>query len=296
MADLFWPGDERAGDLFSDEALPRGDGRRRGRLARRPRRRGPRPDGGRRATSTAWSATRPRRRSPTSAEAGGNPVDRRSSRCCATGSPPQPDAARWLHRGLTSQDVVDTALMLLRPRRRRRGCVDELARQVGALADLAEQHRDDADGRPAPSPSTPSPPPSASRRRGWLTGVLDAHDDLAALALPVQVGGAAGTLAAVVELAGDRRPGRAASRRTSPRTLGPGPAPPWHTTPGAASPGSATRWSRCTDAWGRIANDVLTLSPARDRRARREGRRRRVVDDAAQGATRCSPCWSAAPR
>ena len=26
------------------------------------------------------------------------------------------------------------------------------------------------------------------------------------------------------------------------------------------SPGSATRWSRCTDAWGRIAADVLALS------------------------------------
>ena len=54
----------------------------------------------------------------------------------------------------------------------------------------------------------------------WLSGLLDAAEPLAALrlALPVQVGGAAGTLAAATELAGSvdgasaqRRAGRSAS-------------------------------------------------------------------------------------
>ena len=39
----------------------------------------------------------------------------------------------------------------------------------------------------------------------WLTGVLDAYDGLEALAFPVQVGGAAGTRAALVELGADPR-------------------------------------------------------------------------------------------
>ena len=46
------------------------------------------------------------------AEAGGNPGHRRWWRCCAAGWATA-TRRRWLHRGLTSQDVVDTALMLL---------------------------------------------------------------------------------------------------------------------------------------------------------------------------------------
>ena len=61
------------------------------------------------------------------------------SRCCANGVP-EP-AARWVHRGLTSQDVVDTALMLCL-----RDAIDRIAAQVAtqvdALVDLAETHRD----------------------------------------------------------------------------------------------------------------------------------------------------------
>ena len=53
----------------------------------------------------------------------------------------------------------------------------------------------------------------------WLTGVLDAYDDVAALAFPVQVGGAAGTMAG--DRRAGRRPGRPGARRrpTSPIEL-----------------------------------------------------------------------------
>jgi 3-carboxy-cis,cis-muconate cycloisomerase len=79
----------------------------------------------------------------------------------------------------------------------------------------------------------------------WLTGVLDAYDDVTRLGLPVQLGGAAGTRAALVELGVD------------PDTVT--DAPPWHT-----ARATVTRLGDalvgCTDACGRIANDILTMS------------------------------------
>ncbi len=97
---------------------------------------------------------------------------------------------------------------------------------------------------------------------GWLTGVLDAYDDVAALVLPVQVGGAAGTMAGAVELASALpEPVEVVHRMTQDFTarLGLAPSIPWPTSRATITRlGDAT--VRCTDAWGRIANDVLTLS------------------------------------
>jgi 3-carboxy-cis,cis-muconate cycloisomerase len=94
----------------------------------------------------------------------------------------------------------------------------------------------------------------------WLTGVLDAAEPLAGLvsSLPVQVGGAVGTLAAATELAGSVDGAIALSDALADRlTLA--PALPWHTT---RSP--ITRIGdalvTCCDAWGHIAADVATSS------------------------------------
>ncbi len=63
--------------------------------------------------------------------------------------------------------------------------------------------------------------------------------------------------------------------------LGLTPSTPWHTTRRTVTRlGDAL--VGCTDAWGRIANDVLTLSRPEIGELVR-GRRRRLVDDAAQG-------------
>ena len=97
---------------------------------------------------------------------------------------------------------------------------------------------------------------------GWLTGVLDAYDATSALVLPVQVGGAAGTLAATVELAGDLDDPVGAATALSlelATALGLTASTPWHTTRSTVTRlGDAA--TGCTDAWGRIATDVLTLS------------------------------------
>lgn len=165
------------------------------------------------------------------------------------------DAARWLHKGLTSQDVVDTALVLA-ARDAVAAVRGSLLTQVDALLALVERHRDTPMvARTLTQHAVPTT--FGLKVAGWLTGVLDAHDDLAALALPLQVGGAAGTLAALVEL-GDADAARACVAATA-QTLGLALAPPWHTTRSTVTRiGDAA--VRCTDAWGHIANDVLALS------------------------------------
>jgi 3-carboxy-cis,cis-muconate cycloisomerase len=163
------------------------------------------------------------------------------------------EVARWVHRGLTSQDVVDTALMVL-ARDAAHAVRRDLRAQIGLLADLADRHR--ASGMVARTLTQHAVPTTFGlKAAGWLGGLLDADDDLARLRFPVQLGGAAGTLAAVVELGLD--PDGAGARLA--RGLGLEPAAPWHT-----SRAPITRLAdaavHCTDAWGRIANDVLTLS------------------------------------
>jgi len=251
VSGLLWPGDDRAGDLMSDGAL----------LAAMVE------------VEQAWltalvrSGIAPRAAGhalpglvstddlpllASAAADGGNPViplvtmlrDRL----------PDPEAARWLHRGLTSQDVLDTALMLLA-----RDAVvairSSLRAQVVALADLATVHRDTPMvARTLTQHAVPTT--FGLKAAGWLTGVLDAYDDLGAVRLPVQLGGAAGTLAALVEL-GDTAAARACVGAAT-RQLGLAESPPWHTTRTPVTRlGDAA--VRCTDAWGRIANDVLAL-------------------------------------
>jgi 3-carboxy-cis,cis-muconate cycloisomerase len=106
----------------------------------------------------------------------------------------------------------------------------------------------------------------ALKLAGWLAGVLDAAEDLvrARESLPVQAGGAAGTAAAATELAklsGAIEPARTAielAENLADR-LGLAATPPWHTTRRPITRlGDALIAG--TDAWGRIANDVLTLA------------------------------------
>jgi len=186
-------------------------------------------------------------------ESGGNPVIAVVSGLRAALEADQPEAARWLHRGLTSQDVVDSALMTM-VRDAVADLVTELRRLVRRLAELAREHRDTPMvARTLTQHATPTT--MGLKAATWLHGVLDAWDDLERLAFPVQVGGAAGTQAAVVELGHDP----SAARAGLARALGLADAPPWHT---ARRPVTrvADALVACTDAWGRIAADVLTLS------------------------------------
>ncbi|MCW2871708.1 3-carboxy-cis,cis-muconate cycloisomerase [Actinacidiphila oryziradicis] len=130
------------------------------------------------------------------ARSGGNPVIPLIADLTAAVTERDPAAGPYVHRGATSQDILDTATMLVAARALEPVLAD-LRRTAGALAQLAAQHR----GTPMPGRTLTQhavPTTFGLKAAGWRTLVLDAHDRLAAVrkALPVQLGGAAGTLAA----------------------------------------------------------------------------------------------------
>ena len=105
------------------------------------------------------------------------------------------DAAEHVHRGATSQDILDTAAMLLGRTALDLvlGTLDEVA---GSCAGLAEQHRSTPMvGRTLLQQAVPTT--FGLKAAGWLMGVLDARRAVARVReerLAVQLGGAAGTL------------------------------------------------------------------------------------------------------
>ncbi|BBY08212.1 hypothetical protein MNVI_35300 [Mycobacterium noviomagense] len=104
-----------------------------------------------------------------------------------------------------------------------------------------------------------------AKAAGWLNGVVDAYQQLAALATPAQIGGAAGTLAATTELAalatGSDDPAEMSVRlaQTATTALGLDARMPWHTTRTPVTAVADTLVAY-TDAWGRIASDVVVLA------------------------------------
>jgi 3-carboxy-cis,cis-muconate cycloisomerase len=254
MTDLFWPGDELAGDLMSDAAFLAAmvaveqawlDGLVAAGIAPQEAR----------AELAGLVADGDVESIARGADVDGNPVSGLVALMRERSAAP---TARWLHRGLTSQDVVDTGLMLcVRDVLSRIG--DEFVTQVGALAELTERRRNTpALARTLTQAALPSTLGAKFAR--WLTGVLDAAEPLSGLlpSLPVQVGGAVGTLAAATELTGSVD-GAIALSDALAASLRLAPAPPWHTTRSQITRIGDALVS-CCDAWGHIAADVATGS------------------------------------
>jgi len=128
------------------------------------------------------------------ARAGGNPV----IPLVATLRASLPEPARdWVHFGATSQDVLDTAAMLLVARSL--PVIDaDLGKLAAGCAALAETHRSTPmAGRTLLQHALPIT--FGQKAAGWLVAVLDVRARLAGVAprLAVQLGGAAGTLASL---------------------------------------------------------------------------------------------------
>ena len=163
-------------------------------------------------------------------------------------------AVSAVHRGATSQDILDTAAMLLAKR-----AIDvmlaDLARAAEAAAGLAEAHRASIMiGRTLLQQAVPVT--FGLVAAGWLTSVDEAREGLAAVRsrrLAVQFGGAAGTLASL----GDHGQ-RVAALLAEELGLAL-PVLPWHTDRlriidlGAAL-------ARVAAALGKIARDVTLLA------------------------------------
>ena len=162
----------------------------------------------------------------------------------------------YVHRGATSQDIMDTATMLVAVRTLDLVLAD-LGRTERALARLAADHRDTAmPGRTLTQHAVPTT--FGLKAAGWRSLTLDARDRIKAVrdSLPIQLGGAAGTLAAfTVYGARDTQALTAAyAHELGLRE----PLLPWHTlrTPIADLAGCL---AFAAGALGKLAADVLAL-------------------------------------
>jgi 3-carboxy-cis,cis-muconate cycloisomerase len=135
----------------------------------------------------------------------------------------QEPAAQWVHRGATSQDILDSAAMLVT--RRSIVLIDgELDGLAAACAELAARHRHTVmAGRTLLQQALPIT--FGVKAAGWLVGAVEVRARLgdAVRRLAVQLGGAAGTLAA---FGGE---GPEVVRRLSARLGLAEPVLPWHT-------------------------------------------------------------------
>ncbi|WSA96992.1 3-carboxy-cis,cis-muconate cycloisomerase [Streptomyces sp. NBC_01795] len=218
------------------------------------------------ASDTAVYVAYPARDLAARARAGGNPVIPLVADLTAAVAARDRDAAAFVHRGATSQDILDTATMLVASRALRPVLAD-LDRTADALARLAAAHRDTPmPGRTLTQHAVPTT--FGLKAAGWRALVLDAAErlDAARAALPVQLGGAAGTLAAFAAFAGPGgagAAGRGAELRLpaayAAETGLAEPALPWHTlrTPVADLAGAL---AFTAGALGKLAADVLVLS------------------------------------
>ena len=164
------------------------------------------------------------------------------------------EAKAVLHRGATSQDVVDTAAILVARRATERLLAD-LGAAGDAAAALADRHRADlAAGRTLLQQALPIT--FGLRAASWLGGLDDAAARLTAVReerLALQFGGAVGTLAAL----GDD--GLAVAEALARRLDLPAPPVPWHSN--RSRPVElAAALGQAAGAAGKIGVDVVLLA------------------------------------
>ncbi|MEU7612594.1 adenylosuccinate lyase family protein [Micromonospora sp. NPDC049204] len=196
-----------------------------------------------------------------------NPVVALVSRLTRAVAELDPASAEYVHRGSTSQDILDTAAMMVA--HHALGVVDgHLGEAADAFAELALVHRDvPMAGRTLALHAAPTT--FGLKAAGWHQLLVDARVRLRRVrdeGLPVSLGGAAGTLAGYLEYAaldGVTEPGPeyvdglvvAFAEETGLSR----PALPWHTlrTPLADL---AAVLAFVAGALGKIAVDVLSLA------------------------------------
>jgi 3-carboxy-cis,cis-muconate cycloisomerase len=164
------------------------------------------------------------------------------------------EAAAHVHRGATSQDVVDTAAMLV-AKRALAPLIDDMAGAGDACASLAERFRDaPMAGRTLLQQALPIT--FGLEAAGWLTGLDEARADLTRVreeSLAVQLGGAVGTLASL----GDQ--GLAVVRDVARELELAEPPLPWHTHR-ERSVRVACALGEAAGSMGKVARDVELLA------------------------------------
>jgi 3-carboxy-cis,cis-muconate cycloisomerase len=163
-------------------------------------------------------------------------------------------AAGHVHRGATSQDILDTAAMLVTARALE-PLLDDLAAAVSAAADLARAHRDTPmAGRTLLQQAVPVT--FGLKAAGWLAGLDDARrwlEEIRLERLAAQLGGAAGTLASL----GDAGPQVASGYAELLGLVE--PVLPWHTQRGRIGE-LASALAVLSGAVAKVARDIVLLS------------------------------------
>ncbi len=164
------------------------------------------------------------------------------------------DAAAYVHHGATSQDILDTAMMLIA----RRGLdlvLADMDRAAAAAATLADRHRSTVmAARTLLQQAVPTT--FGLKAAGWLVAIVEAQSELTRIAqarLAVQLGGAAGTMAALSDRGLDVARELAAELTLSEPTL------PWHTARGRVVE-VATALGIAASVAGKVALDVVLLA------------------------------------
>ena len=166
----------------------------------------------------------------------------------------EPGVRAAVHAGATSQDIIDTAMMLL-ARRALRVIEGDLAAAAGAAAGLARQHAGTVmAGRTLLQQAVPVT--FGLVAAGWLTAIDEARLRLAEVGsgrLAAQFGGAAGTLASL----GEAGPAVAAAFAAEVGLAQ--PVLPWHTDRLRLVELAAALAGACA-ATGKVAKDVTLLA------------------------------------
>jgi 3-carboxy-cis,cis-muconate cycloisomerase len=200
------------------------------------------------------------------ARGGGNPVIPLVAQLGALADRRHAGAADSVHVGATSQDIVDSAAMLVA-----RHSLVEIAHQLDSLeeslASLANAHRaSPVAGRTLGQHASPTS--FGLVVASWLDGILDARQclDQANAALPLQFGGSVGTLVVLTDIARELRPDASPAGvvrevvSTLALRLGlVAPAAPWHTNRMPVIT-LATALAAVVGAIGSLATDIGVLS------------------------------------
>lgn len=161
------------------------------------------------------------------------------------------EAAGAVHRGATSQDILDTAAMLV-ARRALAVLRDDARAAADTAAELADRHAGTPiAGRTLGRQALPTT--FGLKAAGWATALDAAAARLAALAPPAQLGGAAGTLGSL-GTAGPQVLAAMAARLDLAE-----PVLPWHTDRGPVAE-LAGAMGRLAVALGKIAGDIVLLA------------------------------------
>ena len=164
------------------------------------------------------------------------------------------EATAFVHHGATSQDILDTAMMLIARRALDLILVD-LERAAAAAATLADRHR--ATMMAARTLLQQALPTTFGlKAAGWLVAIVEAQSELTRVAqtrLAVQLGGAAGTMAALSDRGLDVARELAAELTLAEPTV------PWHTARGRVVE-VATALGIAAGVAGKVALDVVLLA------------------------------------